>query len=231
MTRSAFSGTGLASVALGVGLALAPVAAHAQRGGPHPLFLPTRDVAVTYRIGAGAGQPSETTHMYYTTADGGLLRIDTPSGAGFTVLERARNAQMLVISARRVFAAMTLPPGTANGFILNDTMTYVRQGRRTIAGYPCTEWTVTTPGTKGEACVTDDGVLLAGQGGQPGGPQTDLTATEVSYGPQNPSLFRPPAGFRQLSPQEMQQMMGPPNGAPPNGAPPNGAYPPPGGPR
>ncbi len=218
MTRSAPAGTGLATLALGFGLGLPPLAAHAQTGAQHPLFLPTRGVSVTYSLGADPGHPAQSTRLYYTTSGGGMLRINTPGDAGFTVLDRARNTQMLVIFAKRVYATMTLPPGTENGFILNDTMSYTREGSRTIAGYPCTEWKVTTRGTSGDACVTADGVLLAGSGGQPGGPQTSLTATRVEYGPQNPGLFAPPAGFRELSPQEMEQVLGPP----PGGAPPGG---------
>ncbi len=214
-----------------------PGAAWAQTQAVHPLFLPTRDVSVTYSVGAGPGQPAQLTHMYYTTANGGMLRIDTPNGAGFTVLDRAHNSQMLVITAKRIYATMPLPPGTADGFILNDTMTYTREGQQTIAGYGCTSWKVATPGTNGQACVTNDGVLLSGSGGQPGGPQTQLTASVVAYAPQSPGLFTPPPGFKYISQQQMQQMLAPPggyggpppNGMPPGGAPPNGTppYPPP----
>jgi hypothetical protein len=246
----------LGLAAIGAAALVAPARAQPAPGQDHPPFLPTRDVAVTYRLsggpggggpgGGGPGGGGQETRMYYS-ATAGKLRIDTPNGAGYTVLDRNAGQQTMVMTQQRAYATMPLPPGAADGFILNDTMAYRPEGQRTIDGLTCTEWGVSSQQTTGRACVTADGVLLSGSGSQQG-PQgtqeTALTATSVQYGPQPSSLFQPPPGYRQLTEEQMEQMMGPPpgqDGGPPSqpggpgggyGAPPpGGGYgaPPPGG--
>ena len=67
------------------------------------------------------------------------------------------------------------------------------RGRDTIAGLPCTTYTVqaTTPGS---VCLTPDGVPLRGQGEISGKPGT-FTATAVQYGRLPPDLFEIPRGY------------------------------------
>jgi hypothetical protein len=206
-------------IAVIAGTLAASGAAQAQ---DHPVFLPTRDVAVTYQLSGGPGGPAQTTHMYYSAA-ANKLRIDTPGDAGFTILDRNAGQRIMVMNTERSYAAIPLDPGTESGFILNSTMTYRRQGPGSVAGIPCTNWSVSSPHATGQACVTNDGVLLSGSGHQAdGGGDTSLVASNVDYAPQPTTLFEPPAGFRKLDPSQMQ---GPPGQGGPGGP---GGGPPPG---
>ena len=191
-------------------LAIAP-AARAQE---HPMFLPDRDVAVTYQLSSGSAG-GQTTHLYFSSS-ANALRIDTPNNAGFTVLDRTAGRRVMVMNDQSAYAAVPLDPGTDTGFVLNSSMTYRRQGPGSVADIACTRWSVTSPQVTGEACVTEDGVLLSGSGRQlGGGADTSLTATSVDYAPQPASLFQPPAGFRKLDPSQIP--MPPGSGGAPNG--------------
>lgn len=175
----------------------------------HPAFLPTRDVAVTYQLSNGQ-QGAQTTHLYYSAA-GKQLRIDTPGNAGYVVMDQGSGQRTMVMNDRRQYVSVPLEPGAAEGFVLNSSMTYTRKGPDSVAGVPCTDWTVSSPAADGTACVTEDGVLLSGTGhSRNGGGDTSLVATSVQYGPQPGSLFLPPAGFAKIDPSQMQ---GPPPGA------------------
>jgi hypothetical protein len=209
----------MSRTAIIVGLAVGLTAAGAQAQAPeHPVFLPTRGVAVTYALSSGAGGPSQTTHRYYS-AQANKLRIDTPGDAGYTVLDRGAGQQLLVMNDQHSYAVVPLDPDVAEGFILNSHMQYQREGRRSVAGQSCTAWKVVSQQANGQACVTADGVLLSGSGGSGQGPSTSLTATSVAYGPQSPSLFEAPPGFTKVAPQQLQQMPGGGPGGGPNGPP------------
>jgi hypothetical protein len=203
-------------IAFTAAAAMLTVSAAAQAQ-DHPVFLPTRDVAVTYQLSGGGGEPMQTTHMYYS-AEANKLRIDTPGNAGFTILDRNAGQRIMVMNQEQSFAAVPLDPGTETGFILNSHMTYRREGTGSVAGITCTNWSVTSPQATGQACVTEDGVLLSGSGHQVnGGGDTSLVASNVDYSRQPASLFQPPSSFRKLDPSQMQ---GPPGqGGGPPGAP------------
>jgi hypothetical protein len=222
-------------------LAVTTAAATPAFAQDHPVFLPTRDVAVTYQLSSG-GQGDQQTHLYYSAA-ANKLRIDTPGNAGYTVLDRNTHKRIMVMNQDRQWAAVPLEPGTEDGFILNAQMTYHREGEGSVTGVACTNWQVTSQQANGQACVTPDGVLLSGSGHPlDGGPDTSLKAVSVEYATQPASLFDPPPGFRQVDPaqleaaaeQEGQGGPGAQGGPPPGyqgqgGYPQQGGYPPQGG--
>jgi hypothetical protein len=233
---------------LAAGAAALSAPALAQGTGDHPVFLPTRDVAVTYQLSSGQGGQSQQTHLYFSQA-ANKLRIDTPGNAGYTVLDRTTHQRIMVMNQEREWAAVPLEPGTEDGFILNSQMTYRREGQGQVAGVSCTNWSVTSAQANGRACVTPDGVLLSGTGHPlDGGPDTGLTAVSVDYAPQPAGLFGPPGGFRQVDPAQLEAAAqaqggqggpgggqgGPPpgyqggyqqSGYPPQGGYPQGGYP------
>ena len=102
--------------------------------------------------------------------------------------------------------------------MLNSSMRYVRQGQDSVAGVPCTVWSVSSAQVTGSACVTEDGVLLRGDGTAQNGGRTTLVASEVRYDYQPPGLFEPPAGYQKMDAQRVQQGdQGGNAGPPPNG--------------
>lgn len=184
---------------------------------------PARDVTVTYRMQGGAGGPAEgqSMRMAWSVAEQ-RLRIDPPGGA-WVVIDRRDGQAFMVLDAQRLVMRMPLdaemrqllraepPPGAR----------FTRAGAETIAGLRCTAWRYEDGEQRGSACLTDDGVLLRGEGtaeGRGGG----LVATAVAYGAQDAARFRPPPGFQTM------QLPGSAAGLP--GVPPGSSSPPPPGP-
>jgi uncharacterized protein DUF4412 len=180
------------------GLAGALGAAPASAEPEHPLYVPTRDVAVTYNLDhAGAGSPKQA-HLYYSS-DTNRLRLETPATKGFVLIDRAAKVMTVVMAPQHIYFDTPLDPEMAAGFLLNERMKFARGGSETIAGLQCTDWDVETAQAKGKVCVTDDGVLLLGRGREKEGTEGGgLEAVEISYAPQPSTLFVPPAGFRKI---------------------------------
>lgn len=171
----------LALALLSTGLVLAARAADA------PIIVPTRDVDVLYAADQG-GQTLQQ-RLRWDVRDQ-LMRVDSPS-PGLWMLVNYRNRQIFLVSdpQRSVLEmaakAGPLPgqPGGAN---------FVRRGTAQVAGLPCTQWEATdTQGQDTLACLTSDGVLLRAMRGR----VVLIQAQRVAYGPQNPALFKLPAGY------------------------------------
>ena len=86
---------------------------------------------------------------------------------------------------------------------------FTRGGVEKIAGLDCTVWRYQSASAQGEACITNDGVMLRGNGAAQGAGQGRIEATRVVYQPQDASLFRRPQGY-----QTMQMPQGVPQGMP-----------------
>ncbi len=175
--------------ALLIAAAFAPAALAAE----HPPITPQRDVDVIYATAAPRdGGPPLTQRMRWSVASG-RLRVDPPTGGLYMIVDyRAKRMAVVKPDARAVLDVSTLGPGLP-GAAAGD---YVRQGAGQAAGLPCTDWqTSDAAGQQTLLCLTPDGVMLrASQGGQ-----VLLEATRVSYGPQDPSAFQPPEGFRHVA--------------------------------
>ena len=174
----------------------------------HPLYIPTRDVAVTYTLDhEGPGAPKQA-HLYYS-ASTNRLRLERPGMKGFVIIDRAAKTMTVVLGPTHIYFQMPLDPQLGGGFILNSDMKFVREGSGKIAGQPCTNWQVESGVATGSACVTDDGVILASHGRMKNGPgHGGLEATEVSYDPQPLTLFVPPAGFTQIDASQAARALG-----------------------
>jgi hypothetical protein len=182
------------------------VSAGAARADEHPAYLPTRDVAVTYNLDReNPGAPKQA-HMYYS-AGTDRLRLETPGQKEIVIFDRGAKTTTVVMVREHIYFQTPLDPEMAAGFILNADMKFARGGTETIAGQRCTDWDVQSSQATGTVCVTDDGVLLLGRGKDKEGGGGGLQATEVSYNPQPPSLFIPPADFRKI---EMSDVPGKP---------------------
>lgn len=179
----------------GVAALLSAGAAKAE--GEHPLYLPTRDVAVTYNLDRQTAGAPKQAHMYYS-ASADKLRLETPTQRGFVIIDRVAKTMTVVMAPQHIYFQTPLDPEMAAGFILNADMKFVRGKAETIAGQHCTDWDVQSSRATGTVCVTDDGVLLLGRGKDKDGSGGGLEATEVNYAPQPASLFIPPADFRKI---------------------------------
>jgi len=166
-----------------------------------PLYLPVRDVTVTYRLisGQGGSQPGRgrEAHLFYSAALN-KLRLEQPSQKGYAVIDRGSQQMFLVLEDQHSFVEMPFDPGMAGGFILNDQMSFSRAGTDTVAGLACTKWDVVSKRASGSVCVTADGVMLSGQGRAREGAVSGIEATAVTYAPQPASLFAPPPDFKEI---------------------------------
>ncbi len=96
-----------------------------------------------------------------------------------------RTKHMAVVKASDR-AVLDVPP-PAPGLPGRQPGSYTTQDSAVVAGLPCTDWqTADAAGQPTLLCLTADGVMLrASQKGQ-----VLLEATAVSYGPQDPAVFR-----------------------------------------
>lgn len=179
-------------------VALLVPAGMAWAQGDHPLYLPTRDVAVTYNLDSHGQGAAKQAHLYYS-ASTDRLRLDRPNLRGFVIIDRKAKTMTVVLGEPHVYFVQPLGREFQSGFILSGDMQFVRGANESIAGQTCTDWTVDSSTVTGTACVTKEGVLLRSRGrtknGATGG---GLQAAEVSYDPQPLALFMPPAGFKQI---------------------------------
>ncbi|WP_203070216.1 DUF4412 domain-containing protein [Falsiroseomonas ponticola] len=201
-------------------LGLAALPAGAQ---DRPALFPTRDVAVTYRVN---GVPAQGGGMQSLTiawlAAAQTMRMDM-GPAGYMVADHHAQRGFMVMREARMI--MDVPMQQAmQQYGPTGNATYRRTGTDTVAGLACTVWSFEDRGNSGTACITADGVMLraAGTGqGQSGG----MEATQVAYGPQDPSRFQRPQGYQsmQMPGAAGGQMPGAAGGQMPGGRPPAGA--------
>jgi hypothetical protein len=165
-----------------------------------PPVRPSHDVAVTYSIetvGADGSPTSRTVQMYWT-AQGTRLRLESQSRAGYALIDYARSQMTLVLNAQKVALNVPFDPHVAPGLNIPPDATVTRSGTDSVAGILCTEWTMQAAQYTAYACITQDGLVL--RLSKAGNATPALQATAVSYGPQPPSLFSIPPGYKQITP-------------------------------
>ncbi len=190
---------GLAASGLVLGAMGAAAAARAQ---DYPDIDPRRPATVSYDLSTTATGSLRVSAF----ADPALqvVRLQLGGGGDYLLLDRATERVMLVSPDKRLVFAVS-----SNGMLHrrlgpDSGLRFQREGQRVVAGEDCTLWHVRGPGGSGEACVTDDGIVLegAGHGDRPDDhgeiPGGRLIATHVSYGPLPPSLFAPPPGLQEI---------------------------------
>ncbi len=160
-----------------------------------PVFLPTRDVAVTYRLIAPGHAPQDVQLSY--NAAGELARIDAPGGYYVLGDLPAGQAELVIPGMHAVvqapdFSAMT-------GEIRNaDGASFTLLGPGHYAGLGCENYLVLDRNVTGTACLTATGVVLHFSGHDAHG-KAEGTALSVTYAPQPPDLFAAPQGFTPLN--------------------------------
>jgi hypothetical protein len=168
------------------------------RAEERPVLLPTRDVAVTYRTTSGQHAGTELRVAWLAAEQ--KLRVEPPTTQGWGVLDvRKQRLTMVHAGTKSVleFPADALPGGLTLPTLPPEHARFTRAGSARIAGLPCTLWRFDDGKAKGEACLTEDGVMLRGSG-KGGGQSGAVEATKVSFGRQDPAGFRPPVEYHAL---------------------------------
>lgn len=174
----------------------------------HPPYMPTRDVAVTYRI-ARVNQTGLREARLYFSASADKERLEQDPTQSYAIIDPVAKRMTLVMVPRHAYLEVPYDIETAPGFVLSGRMSFTRIGSETIAGLPCTNWAVKSDTITGTACVTTDGVMLHGQGHDQKGNGSDLLATAVAYAPQPVDLFAPPTNFQKLAVMQRPSRPGP----------------------
>jgi hypothetical protein len=201
MPRIPFPSIALAAAALLA--ATLPAAAQPAATQQLPAAMPTRDVAVRYKV---PNSPPTTDSVAWLVSEGRIRTegraitrrvthlIDTRSGNVTALLDTDRSYQDL----GRVAVAMTQD----HSFIRPGTR-LTREGTDRVAGLACTVWRVEARGSSPEdvrrACITEDGVPLRLVEGTGPEAETLYEATQVTYEAQDPANFRVPEGYRSLT--------------------------------
>jgi hypothetical protein len=160
----------------------------------HPVFLPTRDVAVTYELTA-PGRSPENYQLAYNAA-GRMARVDAP--AGFYVLGNlpAGQAELILPGLHALVQAPDFSALTAQ--IYNaDGASFTALGSGHYAGLDCTKYLVLDKDGTGTVCLTPSGVVLHFAGHNAHG-AAEVTALSVTYAPQPTEMFTPPPGLTPL---------------------------------
>lgn len=159
-----------------------------------PLYLPQRDVAVSYHVTGRAAQQVRDLYVRFSAARR-LLRVETEDrGMGFLLVDpAARTAKMIVPSVRQSID-LPLARDRRAALLFGDGLRFTRRGKARIAGRDCMNWDVQAERDSATVCLTGDGVLLRAQGRGGEAADSGLIATRVEDAPQSPALFQMPAG-------------------------------------
>ena len=159
----------------------APVVAAAQ---DRPAVLPTRDVDVTYRSERD-GEVIEQRSRFDAASQ--RTRLDMPTPGLYSILDHRAHTLSVVSDPDR--GVLDMPAGGAGQ---PGAGAYVRRGQDQVAGLACIEWETSDSRNQPVlTCFTADGVMLRARQGT----AVLAVATRVAYGPMDPALFSPPAGY------------------------------------
>jgi hypothetical protein len=168
------------------------------RAAEHPVLAPTKDATVTYNL-TGANQVDGAAILQITYADRGRVRMDFFRFAGATsplgslIFDPPADRVITTLPERHGYLQRDVGKLFNPGIMLNDKMSFTRQGSATIAGLQCTDWGVSNGAAGGAtACVTDDGLVLRTTRSKPEG---SMEALAVKYGPPPADIFTPPADY------------------------------------
>ena len=156
-----------------------------------PFVFPQSDTTVTYVTpGAAARQ------LMRVSAALGLQRVDAPGGGLAIVTDTVHGTMTVLDEAAHSYTVEPAPPGTQDMRGRRAPGGYVPAGTAVVAGISCAEWQTHDPaGHPVIVCLTSDGVLLRVRSAAGG---VLAQAVSVAHEALDPSLFAPPAGFRQV---------------------------------
>ncbi len=182
-----FRGTFLRSGAAVVFLAFAPVLARAA-----PLLVPTRDVTVDYVVTPRDHAPIAV--RVSIEGGGRHLRVAGESLPVALLVDRSSETAAILLPMLKLYNTVAIGRYDPERTVLRGAQ-YERQGERHLAGLACTDWTAHSPQGRASACITRDGVILAGAASDASGALGSVRATTVDFTPLPPVLFRLPDGY------------------------------------
>ena len=166
-------------------------------GPDRPALTPTREASVLYRV---SSTPTTAYEIRITSLAGNARRrIDLPD-KNYLLVDQAAKRLAMVSPFEGTVMDVPWSSGLGAQFTLEPDMRFTRRTATTIAGLRCTTYTVQTPSTLGETCITDDGVMLRTLAQNARGQRTAIEAISVSYTPAPASDYAPPPDFQRVAP-------------------------------
>jgi hypothetical protein len=177
-------------------LTAAPALALAAPASASPLFLPDRDVAVTYQL-AAPGRAAQNYQLQYNAA-GGLARIEGPAQGIFVLADLPSGEAQVVVPF--LHAYVQAPDFSALTRMIDhaDGARFTLLGHGHYAGLACEKYLVMNNQGSGTACITHDGIILHFAGQDSHG-AADVTALSVDFTPQPSGAFSTPDGFSEIT--------------------------------
>jgi hypothetical protein len=173
--------------------ALALSMAGAASAAPAPRLVPDRDVTVEYQL-FPPGQPEIPVRA--EIAAGGIhVRATSDEIPAIVIVNRQTETASLLVPLLRAYANVGIGKYDPETTVLRGA-SFSRVGHDVLAGQPCTRWQAVSPHGTANACITADGVILAGSAhSDRKGDLGSVRAIRVSYGALPPNAFDIPADF------------------------------------
>ena len=163
---------------------------------PAPLFLPDRDVAITYQLNTPGHAPQEY-RLHYNAA-GGLARVETPAQGIFVLADLSAGQAQIVVPFLHAFVEAPDFSDLTRMIAHAGGARFTPLGHGNYAGMGCEKYLVMNHEGSGTACITHDGVILHFAGRDSRG-AADVTALSVDFSPQPSGTFATPDGFSEIS--------------------------------
>ncbi len=164
-------------------------------GAGGPRLLPTRDVTVAYDVTIPGQQPLRV--RVAIQAGGERLQIigeDLPTSF---VVDRDSETAAIVLPMLKTYTRVSVARYDPTRTVLRGAG-FTPHGRDVVAGIPCTRWHAQSAQGAADACITADGVILAGTlDSNRKGTRGTIHAVRVSYGRLPPELFVVPSNYRE----------------------------------
>ena len=166
-------------------------------GAEQPLLFATKDAQIRYRVTTGE-QTAPALVTVQLSAEAHLARVLSPELDGYVLVSPLLDRVTLILPHHQAFSELALGANTERFMLLNSSMGFIAGESASVAGYSCREWTVRSSLGVGEACVTNDGLLLRASGNLGGDVSNKIEAISVDYAPQPAALFIVPTGLHRV---------------------------------
>jgi hypothetical protein len=162
---------------------------------PAPRLVPLRDVTVDYQVVIPNQQPLEV--RVAIAAGGTRLRIlgeDLPTSF---LVDRQTETAAIVLPMLKTYTRVSIARYDPAQTVLRGAG-FSRGGRGEVAGLPCTHWQSHSAQGHADACITADGVILAGSMvSDRKGNLGEIRALRATYAPLPPDIFAVPTNYHE----------------------------------
>ncbi|CAI9120741.1 hypothetical protein [Brytella acorum] len=163
----------------------------------HPPLAPTRDATVNYITQMKGKADSQKVTVSFSR-NGDRMRSEPNDGSAAIILDRPAQLVTMVVTKPKIYMQFKPAGGLSSPFLLSLAMHFTPEGDDVVAGTPCHKWAIASDKGHGNACVTDDGIILSEDGVDADGQEGKLVAQKIDYAPIDPAIFQPPAGYEQI---------------------------------